>query len=322
MRFFRRLGDAKQQAVTEEWKNMSDKDKNAFTKNIKDLGALKLKLLTREVKWKDVAPPFGLDVVLKEVRKSKPKPVPKVSNVLQSPCVRTRSSQQSPDMTVESTPAAAVARVAVVSDPPPAEPLPNDENLETLENLEALALSGMRLAPAQLAGEYCGLASPAPLRIEVGGEAKKRARHDTKRRIGVNAETLDQQQGDSTANSAVERAMASLAKASDTVYYPNRMANLPSRTLVMIDVNQVVGKTASGGKIGQGNVTSTKTMVTITGVTDVDELVALMKDVGAALKHDNADNKTHQLQMIYRAAFCENTGMATPRPIRILGNEF
>jgi hypothetical protein len=44
MRFFRRLGDAKQQAVTEEWKDMSDKDKNAFTQNIKDLGALKLKL--------------------------------------------------------------------------------------------------------------------------------------------------------------------------------------------------------------------------------------------------------------------------------------
>lgn len=88
----------------------------------------------QEFKWKEVSPPFGLDVVLKEVRKSKPKRVPKVSNVLQSPIVHTRPSQQSPETTVEST----VARAAVVSEPPPAKPLPNDQNLETLENLESI----------------------------------------------------------------------------------------------------------------------------------------------------------------------------------------
>jgi hypothetical protein len=70
----------------------------------------------------------------------------------------------------------------------------------------------------------------------------------------------------------------------------------------MIDVNQVVGKTASGSKIGQGNVTSNKTSVTITGATDTTaEMVATLKHVLTALKHDNADNSTHHfLQMIYR----------------------
>jgi hypothetical protein len=45
----------------------------------------------------------------------------------------------------------------------------------------------MRLIPEQLEGEYYGLASDLELRTGVARKATKRARYDTKRRIGTHA---------------------------------------------------------------------------------------------------------------------------------------
>jgi hypothetical protein len=300
IRHFRRLGMEMQKKERQTWIDMSRKEKDKYKQNIEDLVALKLKLIVRDVEWKDVTPEFealwNLEKAEKEARKSKPKRASKTSSqqaALHSPYMGTQTPQQLPGTTVGST--SAVARGAVVSDPPAAPPSDN-ENVDP-----QVRVLSMDLVPVQLEKPYCGLASDLELRTETAQEAKKRARNDTRRLIGAHAETLDQQ-GDAMANLAIKTAMVAFGKAADTAYFPGWKKGLPRRSLVLLDVNQVVENTATGGKIGQGDVTRKKMCVTITGSTDKEELVEVLKNVIRSMKHGNENSPTHELKINYRDA--------------------
>jgi hypothetical protein len=300
MRHFRRSRQNMQDKVVQEWKDMTNKAKSKYSKNIEELGALKILLISGGANWKDVTPDFdslwNLEQAVKDTNKSKPKQAPKASSkqvAPRTPPLRTRSSQQPPGTTAGST--SAVAGAAVVSEPPAAL-ASNNENVDP--QVQVLSAS-MRLVPEKLTGGHCGLASAPGLRNAAAEEAKKRSRSDVKRRIGAHAETLDQQ-GDATSNAAIQTAMVSFAKAADTVHYPNRTKGQPRRCLLMLDVNQVEEKTASGGSTGQGRAMRKKTCVTFTGGTDKKEIAEILQHVYLSLKHDNDKNPTHESQINYR----------------------
>jgi hypothetical protein len=192
IRHFRRLGEGRQTVEIEKWTLMPATEKKKYMLNIEELVALKTKFITHEVKWEDVTPDFEslwtLEQLVKDAAKAKPKQAKKASSrqaTPLSPSMRTRSSQHSPGTTAGST--SAVARAAVVSEPPAA-PASNNENVDP--QVQLLSAS-MRLVPEQLESEYCGLASGLELRTGAAQDANKRARHDIKRRIGTHAETLD-----------------------------------------------------------------------------------------------------------------------------------
>jgi hypothetical protein len=223
----------------DNWAAMPPSEKKKHNKNIEELGVLKLKLINREVEWEAVKPEFEtlwtLEHVAKDAVKAKPKQAKRASSqqaAHRSPSRRTRSSQNSPGTTAGST--SVVARAAVVSEPPAA---PASDNGNADPQVQVLSTS-MRLVPEQSEGEYCGLASNLELRTGVAQEANKRARHDSKRRIGAHAETLDQQ-GDATSTAAIQTAMTAVARAADTVFYPNRTKGQAHESLVMIPMNQV-----------------------------------------------------------------------------------
>jgi hypothetical protein len=123
-------------------------------------------------------------------------------------------------------------------------------------------------------------------RVEKGDELERRARDDKKRRVGVPATSLDQQ-GDGTAQQAIQTAVEACGRGAVTVHCPGRLENEPRPAVFMVDVNEVEEKAAHGGKIEPCEIRRLKTVVAVVGHTDVTDLAWVLKKLLISTKHEN-----------------------------------
>jgi hypothetical protein len=100
---------------------------------------------------------------------------------------------------------------------------------------------------------------------------------------GENA-TCVKQQGDQIANASVQVSFKSVAKAADTVRFPNRLEGQPGRMFFAVDINQVAQIGTLGGNIA--DVQKPKTAITVVGCASVVSLVGALNELCAALKHN------------------------------------
>jgi hypothetical protein len=80
--------------------------------------------------------------------------------------------------------------------------------------------------------KYVGLGSSEADRVEKAAELEHTARHDKKRRVDVPATSLNQQ-GDATANRAMQTAVEAVGRALDTIYCPGRVESKANRVALV-----------------------------------------------------------------------------------------
>jgi hypothetical protein len=139
-------------------------------------------------------------------------------------------------------------------------------------------------------------------------ELEHTVRNDKKRRVGVPATSLIQQ-GDATANRAMQSAVEAVSKAQDTIYCPGRVKGQPRRACMLVDVNEVEENAAHGGKLKSNQIRRGNTVVTFVGPEDTAEIAWILNHMTISLKHKN-DTPGHMYDRVMIPRNSE-TGLVT-----------
>jgi hypothetical protein len=313
IRGFRRMGGSMQLAAGKDWSSMHRNLQSGYKKNLNALIALKAKLMANDVNWNDVAPNIdGLDQ-LKKTQKADRERVRLALEKKEDGRKRKASTtgggvlQQASKRPHVTPPAAAVAARAL-------ENAWENNNNENLDPQHPAPRVRVRSAPnvdeeQQAAGKkHVGLASNDADRMEKAAELQQTSRHDKKRRVGVHATSLNQQ-GDATANRAMQTAVEAVGKALDTIYCPGRVKGQPRRACMLVDVSEVEENAAHGGTLKSGQIRRVKTAVTIVGPEDVLEMAWILDHMTISLKYKN-DTPGHMYDRVMIPRNSE-TGLVT-----------
>jgi len=148
---------------------------------------------------------------------------------------------------------------------------------------------------------YVGWASSEAARIKEANNKRRQASSRQRRKKGTFTKRC-YHQGDAISLGAALEAHKAVAIASDTTYYTNRNADEPEHCLLLLEYNGFIDPSIDGGRPPDDStkVKRKKPLVVASGVHDNEQMVRILQNSIAALKHKNRDPKNHDVVRLYR----------------------
>jgi hypothetical protein len=293
MERFRTLDQGAQQRLVKQWNDLNRQTKDYYNSILGGLGTLKEQLLMGAMRWGDAAPPFLLSDLPPVVYVP-----PKTRSTTSKEDSKKKKRQELNEKSEAIVDAfnADTASKKVLAD---ATNTPAQVQVAEEEEDEDGANTASELCDEN--GIPVGLAHDQDLRDAAAQEKVEAAKSGNRRKLGEPC-TKVTHQVDRLANRVVESAHLTTARAAEALDYPDAPKGAPRRKICTLEFCEIIDTRAHGGGTAESeDVRRTKTLVTVSGHTDQEDLHELFLAGARATKHrDPNKSSTHQVVRLGR----------------------